>query len=153
MTLAPSSRRSAANSFDCSSGLVITMPLPNSGFFSNQPRRSLKPTTSPTTNTAGGENSLSFARAAIPPSFPVSVSWSGVVPHLISATGVSGLLPFSMRLEAILERFLTPIRNTMVSMADIFFQSMRLSALSGSSCPVTKASVEVNSLCVRGIPA
>ena len=150
---APASLRRAANSRDCSSGLVITTPFPKRGFVSNQFRSSLSPTTLPTMKIAGGVNFRFSASSTIVSRVPARVSWSGVVPHRISAAGVSGSLPCAIRPSTIWDRFFTPMRNTTVPTAVMLSQSMPLSPFVGSSCPVTNATVDVKLRCVRGIPA
>ncbi|OPY04112.1 MAG: hypothetical protein A4E67_02550 [Syntrophaceae bacterium PtaB.Bin038] len=140
---APSAASSRANSPACSSGLVTTMPFPNRGLASNQSSLGRSATTSPTTRMDGGLNPCFFAFAAMSASVPVSVCCSGVVPHRMSAAGVSGAFPPSTRFRAMFARFLTPMRKTRVPIPASAPQSISLLSFVGSSWPVTKATVEV----------
>ncbi len=145
--------RSFARSSACFSGRVMTTPLPKSGLESNHCKVARRATTSPTTRIAGGANLHSLARVAILASVPVRISCLGVVPQRISAAGVFGDRPLSFNSFTIFSIFFTPIRKTRVPMRDKACQSISLFSLVGSSCPVTKATVEVNPLCVSGMPA
>jgi len=89
----------------------------------------------------------SFTRSAILSSVPTTVFCFGVVPHLMTAIGVFDGIPFFFRFSVIFGRFLTPMRNTIVPIPFVReLQSIEELFFSGSSCPVTKAMVEVNFL-------
>ena len=105
---APSSERRATKSLACSRALVTKILFPKRGLSSNQLSSFLRPTTSPTTMIAGG---LIFSFWALSPMFPrepMTVLCPGTVPARMTATGVSGERPCSMRLAAILGGSLPP---------------------------------------------
>ena len=144
---APRSERRFTSSLACSRALVTTILRPIRGRFSNHFILSLNFTTWPTTITAGGLRPAFFARSEIVSSFPVTVVCLGVVPQRIRATGVSGSIPWLISRFVIYGRFLTPIKNTMVPIPlASAVQSILDSSFKGSSCPVTKARVDVNFL-------
>ena len=152
MIIAPSFSRSSTKLFVCPLGLVISILLPKSGFFSNQFNFSLNATTPPTTIMAGGLTFLAFSVISF--NLPTIVSCKGVVPHLMTAIGVSGFLPFSINFLTILVRFFAPIKKIRFSIqVESPFHSIFEPPFDGSSCPVIRAIEELKSLCVSGIPA
>ena len=84
-----------------------------------------------------------FTVAAIFLSVPVTVFWIFVLPHWMTAAGVSGVLPFLIRLVTMDGRVVIPINITIVSTpVAILFQAIELFSFKGSSCPVIKAIVD-----------
>ena len=82
------------------------------------------------------------------------VRCSGTVPHLMTATGVPGLLPAETRPAEISRKRPTPMYRTSVSAAlATRAQSTSERPLVGSSWPVTKATLVETLLCVTGMPA
>ena len=109
-----SAPRSSRGSNPPACSLVTSTLCPNIGFFSYHMSVFLNFTTSPTTITAGGFISFSFTMSAMSLRVPVMVFWSGLVPHLITATGVSGLLPFSISFFTRTSIFFTAIKKIRV---------------------------------------
>ena len=85
---------------------------------------------------------------------PVTTSCSARVPQRMTAAGVNGERPCCVSFATISGSWPTPMKKTSVPIpVAILSQAMPVSSLAGSSWPVTKATVEVKSRCVRGIPA
>ena len=93
---------------------------------------------------AGGPSFASFTFGTISFSVPVTTLWSVRVPHWMSATGVSALLPWVTRLSTMFWRFFMPMKKTSVPMpVASSFQCSLDSGFVGSSWPVTKATLAV----------
>src|SRR5262245_41337619 len=118
------------------------------------PSRSRSPTTSPITTTAGGLTSCRAASAATCSSVEVSTCWVGIVPSLITATGVAPARPRLISSLLIASRWATAIRSTRVPgplASDS--QSTLAPGIDGSRWAETTAKSWVMPRCVTGMPA
>ena len=130
------------------------MVFPNKGKCSYHSISGLRLTTSPMMVRAGGEIFSFDEVSTIVERVPFQVFWRAVVPHWITAIGVSGLLPNFISFFAINGSLRAPIRKTRVPVLEaILSQSIWMSPCFFSLLPVIMDSVEERSRCVRGIPA
>ena len=154
ITWAPRAARRSANSAACSRGRVMRTVVPNSGRDSNQLSFSRSRTTSPTTMTVGGSSFAASAFFTISASVPTMVFCSARVPHRINATGVLDGRPEAVRCVTMEGRFFMPIRNTTVPLVDASRSHSTVGdGFSGSSWPVTSATLEASVRWVTGMPA
>ena len=106
---APSSSSRATRSEAWARLRVTMIRRPKSGRRSNHANRSRSRTTSPMRIRAGGARPASVAREGSVPRVPVTTRCRAVVPHWMTAAGVSASTSCAMRFSAITARLATPM--------------------------------------------
>ena len=153
-TSAPSSASASRSPDACADARVTTTRRPNSGRRSNQAISSRSETTAPITVITGAVSPSRATASASVDTVAATVRCRAYVPHCTAAAGVWGDMPPSTSAAAMRGSVFTPMYSTIVPPARASAaQSVCVSALAGSSWPVTNVTDVATPRCVTGIPA